>query len=158
MNVRHDMVTVFVARPNAQAGSGASHEFLQLRRVAGDYMGGTWQTVRGVAEPGETAVAAAGRELKEETGLAPAELYALSSIDSFYTAKFDTVWHCPVFFALVSRESGVNLNEEHDQHRWVPLDRVNASFMWPRERELIAEIATEILRPSLAKPHLLIKL
>ena len=41
MNVRHDHVTVFVARPAV-----STREFLQLRRSAGDYLGGTWQTVR----------------------------------------------------------------------------------------------------------------
>jgi dATP pyrophosphohydrolase len=155
VNVRHDMVTVFIARPSAD---GSSHEFLQLRRVANDYMGRTWQTVRGVTEAGETAIAAALRELREETGLVPREFYGLSSIDSFYTARFDTIWHCAVFFALIPRNCVITLNEEHDDHRWVALRDVNTSFMWRRERELIAEIATEILGPSLAKAHLLIKL
>lgn len=155
MNVRRDMVTVFVARPDER---GAAHEFLQLRRVAGDYMGGTWQTVRGVVEPGETAIAGALRELKEESGLTPREFYGLSSIDSFYTARFDTIWHCAVFFALIDREQSVVLNEEHDAHRWVAQTSINENFMWPRERELIAEIGREILSGGLAKAHLLIKL
>ena len=62
MNVRPDMVAVYVVRPDE---SGTSHEFLQLRRSAGDYMGGTFQTIRGTSEPGETAVQAALRELRE---------------------------------------------------------------------------------------------
>src|SRR5438105_9615331 len=110
------MVTVFVARPDER---GTSHEFLQLRRVAGDYMGGTWQTVRGVGEVGETAIAAALRELKEESSVAPREFYGLSSIDSFYTAKFDTIWHCAVFCAVVDRGQRIVLNDEHDAYRWV---------------------------------------
>jgi 8-oxo-dGTP pyrophosphatase MutT (NUDIX family) len=149
------MVTVFVARPDE---SGSSHEFLQLRRVLRDYMGGTWQTVRGVAEPGESAPAAALRELREEAGLTPREFYGLSSIDSFYTAKFDTIWHCAVFFALIGRDAKVVRNHEHDDHRWVRLDRVDECFMWPRERELIAEIVREIFGEGLEKPHLIIKL
>src|SRR3954471_6515472 len=111
MKVRHDMVTVFVIRPRESAGS---HELLQLRRAAGDYMGGTWQTVRGVAEGDETAPRAALRELHEETNLTPVELYGLSSIDSFYTAKFDTIWHCAVFAAVADRHAQVRLNEEHN--------------------------------------------
>jgi len=155
MKVRNDMVTVFIARPGEVADS---HEILQLRRAAGDYMGGTWQTVRGVAEGNETAPLAALRELREETALAPLELYGLSSLDSFYTAKFDTIWHCAVFAALVDRTADVRLNDEHDAYRWVPLRDVPPLLMWQRERELLAEIEREILAPGLAKPHLLIKL
>ncbi|HYO08727.1 MAG TPA: NUDIX domain-containing protein [Tepidisphaeraceae bacterium] len=154
MNVRHDMVTVFVARAGERAGG---REFLQLRRRAGDVMGGTWQTVRGGIEAGETAVEAAVRELREETGLTAAEWYQLSSIDSFYIAATDTIWHCPVLVAITEREHCVKLNAEHDDWRWVPQDQVTSAFMWPRERELIAETGTEIFRNSPAT-HLRIRL
>ena len=60
MNVRHDMVTVLVVRPDA---SGNSHEFLQLHRVADDYMGGTWQIIRGGVDADESYVEAALREM-----------------------------------------------------------------------------------------------
>jgi dATP pyrophosphohydrolase len=152
MNVRHDMITVFVVRP---AGSG--HELLQLRRVPTSYMGGTWQTVRGKIKPGETAIQGAVRELKEETGLSPREFYRLPSIESFYTPD-DTIWHCPVFFALVAADAAVTLNHEHDAHRWVAWSNVKNALMWPRERQLIVEIEREILHDGLAKPHLIIKL
>ena len=144
MKVRHDMVTVFVVRPREPA---ATHELLQLRRAAADYMGGTWQMVRGVAEGPESAPQAAVRELREETGLTPLELYGLSSLDCFYTAKFDTIWHCAVFAALVDRGTEVRLNDEHDAYRWVPMRDVPPLLMWQRERELVAEIEREILAP-----------
>ena len=153
MNVRHDMVTVFIARP-----AGTSHEMLQLRRVRDSYMGGTWQTVRGKTKPGETAVQAAVREMREETGLSPREFYRLPSTETFYTLPDDTMWHNAVFFALVAPDVAITLNHEHDAHRWVPLSNVKDAFMWPGERRLIAEIQDEILTPGLAKPHLFIKL
>src|SRR5262249_15284239 len=153
------MITVFIARP-----AGDSHELLQLRRVPGSYMGGTWQTVRGKIKPdrGETAVQAALRELREETGLVPREVYRLSSTEAFYTEPNDTMWHNPVFVALVEVDAPeIVMNHEHDAYRWVPLANVKETFMWPRERELIAELASEILAEGaagLAKPHLFIKL
>src|SRR5205823_10235087 len=70
VKARYDMVTVFAVRPDPP---GTSHEFLQLRREKNDFMGATWQTVRGCAETGETAWQAALRELKEETDLVPDE-------------------------------------------------------------------------------------
>lgn len=152
MNVRHDMVTLFVARP-----AGTSHELLQLRRISGDYMGGTWQTVRGMIETGETAAQAALRELGEETSLWPFELYALSSIESLYIQHADTMWHCPVFGVIVS-SGKVVLDAEHDEHRWVALESIDRSFMWPTERSLIREFRDEILGDGLTKPHLRIDL
>jgi dATP pyrophosphohydrolase len=153
MNVRHDMVTVFVLRPGKNG-----HELLQLRRSPGDYMGGTWQTVRGVVEPGETAPQGALRELREETGLAPVDFFGLSSIDSLYTAKFETIWHCPVFVALAETDAQVRLNEEHDAFRWVVLRDTPPLLMWQRERELLSEIELQIIDGALAKEHLRIRI
>ena len=50
MRVRYDMVACFVVRPGEKQGAA---EFLQLRRAAGDFMGGAWSTVRGRIEPDE---------------------------------------------------------------------------------------------------------
>ena len=158
MNVRHDMITVFIARPAPPASDG-SHELLQLRRVPASFTGGTWQTVRGKIKPPETAVQGALRELREETGLVPKEFYRLPSLESFYTEPNDTIWHNPVFFALIGRDApDIQMNHEHDAYRWVPLANVKDTFMWPGERALIAEIQSEILSAGLAKPHLIIKL
>ena len=151
MNVRYDMIACHVVRPGAD---GASHEFLQLRRSAGDYMGGTWQFVRGTALPGETAWQAALRELDEETGLRPAEFYRLGAMETFYIPHGETVWHVPNFAAVVPRDAAVVLNDEHDAYRWVSRDRIDAESMWASERPVLAEVMREICDGGLAKPHL----
>src|SRR4051812_38096329 len=117
MKTRSDMVTVFVARPDS---AGTSHEFLQLHRAPDDYMGNTWQIVRGTLEPGETAIEGALRELREESGLVPTEFYRLGRVESFYRAIDDTLWHSVSFVALVGQDAQVVLNEEHDDARWMP--------------------------------------
>jgi len=155
MNVRYDMIAVYVVRSNA---SGRSHEFLQLKRAAGDYMGGTWQIVRGKSHPSEKAWQAALRELFEETGLTPREFYRLSLMETFYLTVDETVWHVPSFVAIVSRDDVVRLNEEHEGWRWVPRDEILSVTMWAGEKLLAGEVMNEILDNGLSKSHLRVPL
>ena len=148
---RSDMVTVFVVRPDE---SGRSHEFLQLHRHPDDFMGNTWQIIRGGMNEGETAVQGALRELREEAGLVPKELYRLGTLESFYIPHEDTLWHAVAFVAIVGRDAKVTLNEEHDDFRWLARADVAELTMWASERALLDEIDHDILRDSLAKPHL----
>jgi len=155
MKMRFDSIACYVVRP---AADGRSHELLQLRRAEGQYMGGAWSTVRGLVEKGETAFAAALRELREETGLIPSDFYQLDTVDVFYLAVDDTIWHSPGFCAIVSRDAQVALNDEHDAFRWIERWRIDEEFLWPGERAQLAELRREILDNGPAKPHLRIKL
>jgi dATP pyrophosphohydrolase len=148
------MVTVFVVRPTTD---GTSHEFLQLRRVASDYMGGTYQTIRGGVDAGENTVAAALREMREECGLTPLEFYRLGSVESFYIPADDAIWHCPTFCAIVAPTAVLTLNDEHDAFRWVLAEETDIAFMWPSEWPLIDEIKRVILANGPAKPFLRIE-
>jgi len=154
VTVRIHKIVVFVARPR----TGGGHEFLQLRRAAHKKLGGTWQTVRGKIEWRETAVDAALRELREETGVRPAEFYRLGSVETFFDLPTNSVWHCPAFFALLAADATVTLNEEHDDLRWIDEADVDTHFMWPSEKPLIKEIREELLAASLCKPYLRIDL
>jgi dATP pyrophosphohydrolase len=145
------MITVFVVRPDA---SNSSQEFLQLHRDPNDFLGSTWQTVRGGVDEGESYVAAALRELREEAGLAPTEFYRLGAVESFYTDANDTLWHSVAFCAVVDREQGVRLNEEHDDFRWVPRDQIESQMMWASERALLPDLCRDILDDGPARMHL----
>src|SRR2546425_11934464 len=63
--------------------TGPTLEVLVLRRSRGRSPG-SWETVHGTIEPGETPVQAALREVHEETGLSPVRLYNVSRVESFY--------------------------------------------------------------------------
>lgn len=153
MKVRYDMIQCYVVRPSATGG----HDFLQLRRVPTDFMGGTWQSIYGGIIEGETAWQAAVRELREETGLAPLEFYQLDTINSFYLAADDSIWNCPGFCAVVDGQSLPILNEEHDAFRWLARDDFLKQLMWPGERLACAELCREILDGGIAKPYLRLK-
>jgi len=151
MTPRYDMVNCHVVRPGADGRLG---EFLQLRRAPRDYGAGMWAIVRGKIEAGETAVQAALRELKEETGLAPLEFFALNAIDTFYLAHGDAIWHVPGFVAVVDRDAAITLNEEHDAIRWIGRNDLDASFLWPGERTQLLEACREILDDGPARRFL----
>ena len=152
MNIRTHKIVVFIARP---AAGGGGHEFLQMRRRGDEPLAGTWQTVRGSIESGETAAAAAIRELREETSLQPVEFYRLGSVETFYDLDSDAIWHSAAFFALLGPGATVTLNDEHDAARWVANNEVDTHFMWPSEKPLIREIREELLgKGGLCKRYL----
>lgn len=151
MNARYDMINCFVVRAGE---TDASVEVLQMRRAPHETLGGLWSIVRGRIEPGEKAWQAALRELREETGITPTEFFQLDTIDTFYLAADDSIYHVPGFCAVVGRDVKVVLNDEHDDFRWTPRSLSDASFIWPGERAQLAEIFREIVAGGPAKDYL----
>src|SRR5579862_9241477 len=94
--IRVAYIDAYVLRP---AGP-ETWDVLALRRAAGR-SAGSWETVHGSIELGETPTEAALRELREETGLVPSRLYNVSRVESFYQHRTDDVALIPVFAAFV---------------------------------------------------------
>ncbi len=151
--VKANRIAVYVYRSGP-----AGVEFLQLRRAAGsgDYAG-TWQTVYGGIKSGETAIAAARRELQEETGLTPRRMHQVEYLEGFYHRARDHVTFLPVFAVGVGRSAKITLDAEHDDHRWVPLADVGTHFVWRVQRRAIAIIVEDIIQGSPARDLLRIK-
>lgn len=133
-------------------------EFLMLRRRPEARLGGTWQAVHGKIETGESAVQAGLRELSEETGLRPLRLWQLEHVSAFFVADLDRILMCPGLAVEVSPADAVTLNHEHAEYRWEPADSARTTFIWPGQREAIAEILDVILAGAPAEPHLRIEL
>src|SRR3989442_928486 len=110
-----------------------------LRRASGRSPG-SWETVHGTIEPGETPVQAALREVREETGLSPLGLYNVSRVESFYLPQADAVALVPVFAAFVDPAAQPALSAEHDRAEWLPAAKAAPRFAWPRERRAMEDL------------------
>jgi dATP pyrophosphohydrolase len=147
MKIRYDMVCCFVIRPTESGG----WEFLQLRRANGDFLGGTWQTIYGESNPGESPGEAALRELREESGLVPDEFYKLSDAHIFYIAAHDTLWHSIQYCAVVKAGAQVRLDAENEAVRWLGAESAEEQYMWPGDRRSVREIREQIIGNGIAK-------
>ena len=116
----------------------------------------SWQTVYGGVEPNETAVQAALRELKEETGLVPLHMFQVEYLESFYFQHSDSLTFMPVFGVEVAPDSPIVLNHEHEAHRWVPEAQVNEAFMWRTQREALKILLESLHSPTAAARFLTI--
>jgi len=124
----------------AVRGAGERIEVLALRRGSNGRCPGSWETVHGTIESGETPVQASLRELHEETGLAPQKLYNLSRTEAFYQHRTDELALIPVFVAFVAPDASVRLSAEHDRSEWLRPADAARRFAWPRERRALDDI------------------
>jgi dihydroneopterin triphosphate diphosphatase len=124
----------------ALRGAGETLEVLALRRGPNGRNPGSWETVHGTIEMGETPVQASLRELREETGLVPAKFYNLSRTEAFYQHRTDQLAMIPVFAAFVAPDASVTLSAEHDRAEWLRVRAAAGRFAWPRERRALDDI------------------
>jgi len=126
----------------ALRGAGEHLEVLVLHRATrgGGRNPGSWETIHGTIESGETPVQASLRELREETGLEPEKFYNLSRTEAFYQHRSDEVALIPVFAAFVAPSATVQLSAEHDRAEWLSIAAAAQRFAWPRERRALEDI------------------
>ncbi len=115
-------------------------EFLLLKRANNQIYPGIWQMVTGKIEGKEKAHQTALREIKEESGLIPIQLWVAPTINSFYEPKDEYLCLLPVFAARVNGEMNVILSEEHTEYKWVGKEEAKKLLAWPGQREAIAII------------------
>jgi dATP pyrophosphohydrolase len=108
-------------------------ELLFLRRSGGRFEG-QWWPVTGTREPQEDPVQCAMRELHEETGLIPTALYQTDR-----TAPVEGGGYLRIFVAPIDASMAVQINWEHDAHRWCSIAQAQA---------IVGDVAEPILHEA----------
>jgi dATP pyrophosphohydrolase len=120
--------------------------FLLLYRAPQLPHADTWQAVHGMIEAGEKATAAARREMREETGLAPDRFFKTDFVETFYSETTDAVHLVPVFAAFVEGAPAATLSEEHTAWEWCTLDEAVRRLIWPSQQQAARIIAAAVSR------------
>ena len=103
--------------------------------------GGRWGLPKGHVRRGETAEAAAIREIAEETGLQGDVERHLATIEYWFRAGATRI-HKYVDFFLVRYIDGVLIPQqaEVDDARWFPLDEALRLASFERERDVLEQV------------------
>ncbi len=125
-------VQIHIAIPGLRPGEW---QFLLLKRAHDEVVyPDIWQIVTGGIEKGETAKDAALREVREETGCMPDQLWVLPYVGSFFDAERDEVHMVPAFGCVVSARD-IHLSKEHCECGWFSVEEALQLLVMPSHRE-----------------------
>ncbi|HSW73241.1 MAG TPA: NUDIX domain-containing protein, partial [Chlamydiales bacterium] len=115
-------------------------KYLLIRRCS-SYLNGTWQMISGGVEENETAIIAALREMKEETGIIPDRFYSADTVETFYFAKQDKILVVPVFVGFIDSMKEVVLSPtEHDAYEWLSFEEAHERLNFAEQKRVLSHI------------------
>jgi 8-oxo-dGTP pyrophosphatase MutT (NUDIX family) len=94
---------------------------------------------KGHVDPGETAIEAAGREVREETGLSGEPVCELGDSRYWYRREGRTIGKTVTFYLFrYVRGDIADHDDEVENVRWMPLEQAKRELSHVAEREMIA--------------------
>lgn len=127
-----------------------SYGIIPFRREGDDvqflliqHNGGHWSFPKGHAEPGETPLEAACRELQEETGVAPAEVYEDVCFQESYVIRRrrSSVTKTVTYWPAEIIQGSVYLQEAEVQaYAWMPFHMALERITYPEARRLLRDV------------------
>jgi dihydroneopterin triphosphate diphosphatase len=126
---------------------GRRVEFLLLRRSpTRRTLPGVWQPVTGKRLPRERMLAAAMREVREETGLEPRRWWELETMTLYPDNARDAIMAVPLFAAEVDARATVRLSREHVALAWLGAREAARRVLWGSQRRGLDAVKREVLR------------
>jgi dihydroneopterin triphosphate diphosphatase len=132
MEIKSNLIEAHIFRHTNE-----SLEFLLLKRAPDQYYPDIWQMVSGKIKPEEKAYETALREIKEETGSTPLNLWVVPNVNSFYTAENDSITLVPVFTAKVKNDDKVLISNEHSEFGWFTSEEAKKKLAWAGQHKSI---------------------
>ncbi|MGB9852631.1 MAG: NUDIX hydrolase [Candidatus Kapaibacteriota bacterium] len=132
-------VQVHIAAYNEQI---KCFKYLALKRSSKNPIyPGIWQAITGTIENDETAIECAIREIKEETGLTPKQIWTIPYVGVFFDPYKNAINAVPVFGALVDFVEQIKISSEHEGYGWfdlsefisivpLPSHKLGAEYFW----------------------------
>lgn len=111
-------------------------DFLLLKRSEDQPYPGIWQMVTGKIKENEKAYQTALREIKEETGLVPLQLWVAPTVNSFYEPKNEFICLLPVFAVRIDSQK-IRLSDEHTEYKWVKKEEAKKLLAWEGQRKAV---------------------
>jgi 8-oxo-dGTP pyrophosphatase MutT (NUDIX family) len=111
---------------------------------------GYWDFPKGHLEEGETEMAAASREIDEETGLknlrfAPGFKHY---IKYFFRVQGKTIFKTVAFFLAETGQKEIKISDEHIGYEWLPFDQAFAKMKFANAKNVLAKANNYLISDS----------
>jgi dATP pyrophosphohydrolase len=118
----------------------ARPQFLVLRRKSDAPGADIWQSIHTRVATGETAIAAARRDIKSATGLEPIRFYTADYIAQFYDHESDSIVLAPTLAAQINPKSKISVAPEYIDYAWCDLEETTSRLVYSAQRWAVRHI------------------